>query len=61
MEALACPLTDEWNKKMSYIYVYTYIYILKKERKLQKDRNLTICDNTHGLEAGEKNVSITEP
>ena len=23
-----CPLTDEWIKKMWYIYIYIYIYIL---------------------------------
>ena len=22
-----CPLTDEWRKKMGYIYIYAYTYI----------------------------------
>lgn len=37
-----CPLTDEWLKKMWYIYTMEY-YCYKKER------NFAICDNMDEL------------
>ena len=37
-----CPSTDEWMKKMWYIYTMEYYLAIKKG-------NPAICDNTDGL------------
>ena len=42
-----CPLTDEWIKKMWYIYVYMEYYSAYSAIK-KKERNLAICDNMDG-------------
>ena len=37
-----CPTTDEWIKKMWYIYTMEYYSVIKKEL------NLAICNNMDG-------------
>ena len=37
-----CPSTDEWIKKMWYIYTMEYYSVIKKER------NNAICSNMDG-------------
>ena len=38
-----CPLTDEWIKKMWYIYTMEYYSAMKK------NENLPFCSNMDGL------------
>ena len=40
---LKYPLTDEWIKKMCYIYIMEYLLLSHK-----KENNNAICSNMHG-------------
>ena len=41
---LKCPSTDEWVKRMWYIYTMEYYSAIKKEQ------DFAICNNMDGLE-----------
>ena len=48
-----CPLTDEWIKKMSYIYIYNGILLSHKKDKI-------ICSNMDGTRDSHTEQSKSE-
>ena len=44
-----CPLTDEWIKKIEYVYTMQYYLPIKKNEIMQQDRFADeICSNIDG-------------